>query len=66
MKLNSANYQGTIIKQLANHVIKGEYDDYEYKIAMIAQEGDIGTLADIESKVQYYIHEYNCYIEQTT
>lgn len=66
MKLNSANYESTIIKQLASHVIRGEYDDYEYKIDMIAQEGDIGTRADIESKVDYYIHEYNCYHAQTT
>lgn len=66
MFLNSANYESTIIKQLARHVINGEYDEYEYKVAMIAQEGDIGTRSDIESKVDYYIHEYNCYLEQTT
>ena len=49
------NYEEILVRQLAQHLICGELDDYEYKVEILGKEGDIGNQDQIRSLVEEYM-----------
>ena len=52
------NYQEMIVRQLAQHLISCEFDDYESKIKLLDLEGEIGNQYQIRSLVEEYLTEH--------
>ena len=49
------NYQEMIVRQLAQHLVSCEFDDYNSKIELLGMEGEIGNQDQIRSLVEEYM-----------